>query len=156
MIRLGTIFWLTLAAVAAIAVFQFKYRVQALEAELVALDGQILRTQEATHVLEAEWSFLNEPRRLEQLSRRYLPMAPMTPAQISTVDLLPMPSEGLDATPDRETPALPGTAKLPLAGKSPPVKPTTGTKTAKSTAADVTLVDLIVKGGAVAAGGIKP
>lgn len=156
MIRLGTIFWLTLAAVAAVAVFQFKYRVQALEAELVALDGQILRTQEATHVLEAEWSFLNEPRRLEQLTRRYLPMAPMTPAQISTVELLPMPSDGLDQAPDQEAPALPGTAKLPLAGKSPSVKPVPGTKTAKATSPGITLVNLKVKGDEISVGGIKP
>ena len=89
MLRLGTLFWIGLAVVAGYATIQFKYDVQALERELVQLDSKILRHQEAIHVLKAEWAYLNEPARLERLSRSYLDLSPVRGSQI--VDLAALP-----------------------------------------------------------------
>ena len=150
MIRLSTLFWLTLALVAGFAVYQFKYKVQALEAQLVSLDSEILRTQEATHVLAAEWSYLNEPRRLEQLSHRYLTLAPLAPNQLTSVALLPMPS----ANPgEDEAPFVPDDTDgiKALIGKlQASAKPAPSFKTVKGSAptagSSVTLVSIKVKG----------
>ena len=92
MLRLGTLFWIGLAVVAGYATIQFKYDVQALERELVQLDSKILRHQEAIHVLKAEWAYLNEPARLERLSRSYLDLSPLRGSQI--VDLASLPGRG--------------------------------------------------------------
>ena len=81
MLRLGTLFWIGLAIVAGYATIQFKYDVQALERELAQLDAKILRHQEAIHVLKAEWAYLNEPARLERLSRSYLDLSPSAAAR---------------------------------------------------------------------------
>ena len=64
-----------------------KYRVQDLENQLVDLNSQIARDREALQVLRAEWSHLNEPRRLKILASRYLGMAPIS------LDKVTSPSE---------------------------------------------------------------
>jgi hypothetical protein len=92
MLRLGTLFWIALAVAAGYATIQFKYDVQALERELTQLDAKILRHQEAIHVLKAEWAYLNEPARLERLSRRYLDLSPLRGSQIA--DLASLPGRG--------------------------------------------------------------
>jgi hypothetical protein len=89
MLRLGTLFWIGLAVAAGYATIQFKYDVQALERELVQLDSKILRHQEAIHVLKAEWAYLNEPARLERLSRSYLDLSPLRGSQILDLASLP-------------------------------------------------------------------
>jgi hypothetical protein len=89
MLRLGTLLWFALAVAAGFATIQFKYDVQALERELVQLDSEILRHQEAIHVLKAEWAYLNEPARLERLSRRYLDLSPLRGSQIANLASLP-------------------------------------------------------------------
>src|SRR5215475_9351611 len=92
MLRPITLFWIVLTIVAGYATLQFKYGVQALERELTQLDAEILRHQEAIHVLKAEWAYLNEPARLENLSRRYLDLSPVRGNQI--VDLAQLPGRG--------------------------------------------------------------
>jgi hypothetical protein len=89
MLRFSTLFWITLTVIAGYATIQFKYDVQALERELTGLDGRILRHQEAIHVLKAEWAYLNEPARLERLSRSYLDLSPLRGSQILDLASLP-------------------------------------------------------------------
>jgi hypothetical protein len=91
MIRLGAILWLSFAVVAGVGLFQVKYEVQALEEKLTSLHRQILSDQKAIHVLRAEWSYLNEPARLTELSRRHLDMAPVTAAHLTRFEDLPEP-----------------------------------------------------------------
>ena len=40
-------------------------------------------------VLQAEWSYLNDPSRLEALARKHLPMGPASPSQIVGLDQVP-------------------------------------------------------------------
>lgn len=85
-----TLFWIFLAALVGFGLFHVKYEVQALEEELARLNTDIVREQEALHVLRAEWAFLNRPERLEELNARYLHLGPLTPAQIGGLDDLPL------------------------------------------------------------------
>ena len=80
---------LVLAGALSLALFSLKYQVQDLEDELVYLNRTILADQEAIHVLKAEWSHLNDPRRLRSLARRHLGMKPVMPAQLATIADLP-------------------------------------------------------------------
>lgn len=124
MLRLGTLFWIGLAIVAGYATIEFKYDVQALERELTQLDAKILRHQEAIHVLKAEWAYLNEPARLERLSRSYLDLSPLRGSQI--VDLASLPGRG---TGEAE-PVLPPSNAPNDGGRTVPAKkPASLTKT---------------------------
>ena len=101
MIRTVTLTWLSVATAAAVGLFQVKDDVQALEEELTRLNRQILRDRDAIHVLRAEWSFLNDPARLTELSRRHLELAPVAAEQIADFDAVP---ERLPPAPAEETP----------------------------------------------------
>lgn len=85
------LFLLFVAAAAGVAglLFQVKYEVQDLERELAGVNRQILADQEAVHVLQAEWSYLNQPARIAELSRRHLGLGPMQPEQVAGIAALP-------------------------------------------------------------------
>ncbi|AVM76281.1 cell division protein FtsL [Magnetospirillum gryphiswaldense] len=80
---------LTLAAgLVGIGLFYVKHQVKEQEARLAELNQEIRANQEAIHVLKAEWSFLNDPARLKQLSEKYLDMKVMGPTQVTTMQAL--------------------------------------------------------------------
>lgn len=89
MIRLGTVLWALLVGVSAYAMFQVKYEVVQIEDELTRVNRQLLADREAVRVLDAEWSFLNEPSRLDRLAKRYLALSPIATSQIGHIDSLP-------------------------------------------------------------------
>ncbi|HEX7970204.1 MAG TPA: hypothetical protein VF502_18415, partial [Stellaceae bacterium] len=89
MIRLGTILWALLVAASGYAMFQVKYEVVQLEDELARVNRQIVADAEAVRVLNAEWSFLNQPARLDRLAKRYLSLGPIATAQLGHIDSLP-------------------------------------------------------------------
>jgi hypothetical protein len=74
MIRLTSIIWVSLAGAIGFGLYHLKQEVQALEDALFRLNRNILTEQEAIHVLRAEWSYINQPSRLQSLA------APETPA----------------------------------------------------------------------------
>ncbi len=85
----STFLWLVLAIMVGFGLFHVKYQVQALEEELTRLNAAILKEQQQTHVLRAEWSYLNTPTRLEELAARHLDLGPVETAQIGSVSSLP-------------------------------------------------------------------
>ena len=88
MIRKTELIWISLAAFAGASLFHTSYRVQALTDEISSLEHEITSEQDGIQVLKAEWSFLNDPVRLEQLTAAHLTLKPITVQQISTIDML--------------------------------------------------------------------
>jgi hypothetical protein len=88
---IGRTMLLTIALAAAVGagLYHLKHEVMVLEQELAKTNRAILGDQQAVHVLQAEWTYLNEPRRLEALSRRFLELAPLAAAQVITLNDLP-------------------------------------------------------------------
>jgi hypothetical protein len=94
MIRGATISGLVVGTVLAVIVFAIKYDVQDLEAEYQSLNRQIERDRQAIHVLKAEWSYLNEPKRLRELARLHLGASNLTAEQMGKLNLIPMRYDG--------------------------------------------------------------
>ena len=88
MMRTSTLSILLSAIAIGIGLFMVKYRVQGLESQLDDLNRQIARDREALQVLRAEWSHLNEPRRLKILASRYLSMAPVSLDKVTSPNKL--------------------------------------------------------------------
>lgn len=89
MIRFSTVLWIVTVVAVGYGMFQVKYEVMQLEDELGRLDRAVVEGREAIHVLNAEWSFLNQPARLDLLARRHLELMPIGTAQIGRLDTLP-------------------------------------------------------------------
>ena len=84
-----TLMWLGLATAAVMGLFALKFEVHSLEAELAALNLSIGSDVEAIHVLQAEWSFLNRPTRLQRGVVQYLDLRPVLANQVVGIGQLP-------------------------------------------------------------------
>jgi cell division protein FtsL len=89
MIGRGTLFWILLAATVGFSLFHVKYKVQTLEDDLNRLNAEITKEQEQLHVLRAEWAYLNQPARLQELSARHLTLEPLDAGQIGLIEDIP-------------------------------------------------------------------
>ncbi|WP_119300205.1 cell division protein FtsL [Dongia deserti] len=114
MIRISAIVWVVVLALLGIGLFQVKYNVQSQERELREVRRQIEANYAAIHVLEAEWSYLNDPLRLADLARRHTELVPTTPGQISDFASLPLRIEDVPASPDQ-----PAEPQPPLISSAP-------------------------------------
>jgi cell division protein FtsL len=103
--------YLSLAGIAGFALFHITYKVEQLEHQLATLNKEILKEQNAVHVLKAEWSFLGRPERIEELRRQFLPnLQPLQTTQIGGLDDLPHRTAPLaDAPSQTDTPKIPAT-----------------------------------------------
>lgn len=90
--RFSLLCWLAAGSVTALILFQIKQEVRSLEQDIAATRSEILRDQEALHILQAEWSYLNSPARLAALAERHLGMAPIPAERI--VDFAELPLHG--------------------------------------------------------------
>jgi cell division protein FtsL len=91
MIRPGALVWIGAIVAVAVALFLITYQVKNLEAEIEELNREAEAQEEAIHVLNAEWGFLNRPDRLADLAERHLALAPVNAAQLSAAKTLDWP-----------------------------------------------------------------
>jgi hypothetical protein len=114
--------WAILTIAVGVALFLLKHKVQELEHQLTAKRAQIVRDRGAIRVLEAEWTYLNNPERLRRQSAEYLGFHPPAPGNVATIASLPFKgvprADGAQPTPqvNFETPApMPAQAPAPKA-----------------------------------------
>ncbi len=123
MIRPTSLVLLALAAAAGGALFHVSFEVSALDDRLAELNKNIRDDREAIHVLRAEWSFLNQPERLEELARRHLDLMPVAGNQLTGAGTLPVrPESEIPGLPPGQAPADLETAISLVAG-APRAKP---------------------------------
>jgi hypothetical protein len=121
MIRIGTFVWLALLTLIGVGLYQVELGVLAKEAELKQITQKIDANRDAMHVLDAEWSYLNDPTRLADLARRYTDMVPVTPTQLAGFErLMPRQAPVIDGVPpfERNWPIDPVPETTP-SGKGP-------------------------------------
>lgn len=110
MIRISAFVWVLILGLLGVGLFQVKYNVQSKEVELRRINKQIDANHSAIHVLEAEWSYLNDPNRLADLTRRHTDLVPTEATQIKRFsDLPPRPATAQPDLPALST-AAPSTA----------------------------------------------
>lgn len=90
MLRFVTLFVFILLFGVSAGLYHVKYSVDHMERQGLGLKAKIADEQEAIRILEAEWSSLNRPERLQKLSSRYLELAPVQVSQV--VDFAALPS----------------------------------------------------------------
>lgn len=122
MIRVSVLVWTVILALLGIGLFQVKYNVQSKERELRDVRRQIEANLSSIHVLEAEWSYLNDPLRLADLARRHTDLLPTTPNQIGDIATLPPCQPDQALTPPELAPeqTAPDAAATPLLSSATP------------------------------------
>ena len=122
--RLATWGWLAVVGVAGFATFEVKYQVAQVDDELGRVNRQIDADRDQLRVLSAEWSYLTQLSRLDQLRQRHLTLVPVTRAQLGSLDQIPFRStetvspavsatpSSTPSTPIRPSVRLPGGANL--------------------------------------------
>jgi hypothetical protein len=111
-------------SVSSFALYQTELGVRRQEKQLAGLDRRIDEHQRAIRVLQAEWAYLSQPRRLQDLAFRYLHLAPVSGAQIARVEDLPVRDPaalaGAGGAAASEPPRWPGSQEtLPLPARRP-------------------------------------
>ncbi len=118
--RLTGVLGLVVAAIAALFLFAVKQEVRRMEDDLRAAHRDILDQQEAIHVLETEWSYLNHPARLSDLAKRHLGMQPISAARIVSLETLPLRQPQAQAAAENVAPEpVPGEAGVVPAAAVP-------------------------------------
>ncbi|QXM25549.1 hypothetical protein KO353_04870 [Elioraea tepida] len=111
MLRPATLLWFAVAIAVGLVLYNVKHEVQGLERRLVELNRAIATTRERIHVLEAEWSLLNEPERLRALASRHLELEPMRPAQFVDQAVIASLPAALPRSGEAEVAASPGSGR---------------------------------------------
>ncbi len=88
--RYSTMFWIVLAALSGSALFYTSQQVTGGRDQLARIEKNIGQEEESLRVLQAEWSYLNQPERLEKLAQQYLDLAPMTGRQFARLAEIPL------------------------------------------------------------------
>lgn len=88
MLKRSTLFFVCIAIGTGIALFHIKYQVVVLEQEYKQTLTRIKETKEAIHVLKAEWTHLNDPKRLQALAAKYLSIDPIQSTQFIAMKTL--------------------------------------------------------------------
>lgn len=101
MIRRSALAMFVLTAAFGFALYNLTYEVQRLETELRRTNKAMLAESDAIRVLQAEWSYLNEPGRLSALAKKHLHLAAVGGGRIKAVADLP----ARDGAPARIEPA---------------------------------------------------
>lgn len=92
MIRTLDIILVCAMIVAATVTYQIKHNAEEKQEEVKALQAQIRHEEETIDLLEADWSLLNQPARLQRLSTAFedqLGLKPTDPKQVATRNELP-------------------------------------------------------------------
>lgn len=103
MIKLPTLFWLIVAAIAGFAMFAVKYQVQELSDQLARTAKQADDVERGIRVLDAEWAYLNRPDALSQMNQRFLSLAPIATKQLRA-DVTDIPMRPAPTTPPPAAP----------------------------------------------------
>jgi hypothetical protein len=110
MIRPSVVVWLVAVGCLGFGMFQVKREVQDLEDKLVRVNRGITSDRDAIHVLKAEWSYLTQPTRLAEVSKRHLALSPVATAQLGQIENIPLKQQQQSVAAVATAPAQPGAA----------------------------------------------
>jgi len=130
--RKSTFLWLLLAVICGCMLFRTSQEVTDGRTKLAAIEASTRKEDESIRVLEAEWSYLNQPDRLEKLSKQYLTLAPLKGKQFSKIS-------GLEDKTAGDKPAADVTADKTANDKAETANPVLATVDAAEDETDTTV-----------------
>lgn len=80
--RRSTVFVVLMTSIVGFGLFQLKYEVMKLENQHKNIHRSIKNSEEAISILNAEWSHLTSPERLQKLAHKHLDVMPVSGKQL--------------------------------------------------------------------------
>jgi cell division protein FtsL len=77
MFRMINLALIVAVLVAGFKIYTLEFRTRAKEREIVRIEKEIAQEKENIRLLDAEWSYLSSPKRIERLAREYLKLEPV-------------------------------------------------------------------------------
>jgi cell division protein FtsL len=111
MTRVLSIIGVVLLMASSFGLYKLKYQVQRLDRQAHALEKSIEHEKRSIRVLDAEWTYLNQPKRIQDLATRFLHLKPLETSQIGTIDSIPFRGAHPDAEPRVATRAAPPSSR---------------------------------------------
>lgn len=141
--RKSTLLWLALATFCGVSLFHTSQKVHDAQEKIASLRQAAAKEEESIRVLQAEWSHLNQPERLEKLVNSYLKLAPLKGRQFTRIEDIPLKSEQKSQTEEttastkaeeivqapQPAPVAAVAVKSPVAAKPAPAAPVVKIKT---------------------------
>ena len=90
MIRITTLVWIALLVIAGGTVMRVSYQVRHVEKHLIEVTRATGQEAQAIRILGAEWDTLNDPKRIDQLSKRYLSLESTPIRRVVALDDVPL------------------------------------------------------------------
>lgn len=97
MFRIFNAALLIVMATAAAITYAMKHQAEIAADKVARIEREIAREKDAIQLLRAEWSVLSQPGRLQGVAEKYqeyFQLSPFSPAQIATVEEIPLRSFG--------------------------------------------------------------
>jgi hypothetical protein len=119
MTRMINFVLIALMLIGAGVVYDFKYEAERAAAKVAKINRKIDAERDAIATLKAEWSLLNQPKRLQELAERhrgFLELDPLDPTQIGSIDDIPFKPAVPVAPSTPAAPATNGTASASATG----------------------------------------
>ncbi len=95
MMRVVNLISILVAVILIACLYHIRYDVDNHKREMLRVESNILANKKKMKVLRAEWSALNNPIRLEKLSKQYLALEAIRPAQLISLkenNIKPLPT----------------------------------------------------------------
>lgn len=132
MMRMINFLLIALMLIGAGVVYDLKFEAEKATAKVARINRKIDTERDAIATLKAEWSLLNQPKRLQELTERhhaYLELDPLEPTQIGSIDDIPfkpaVPADGAPrpaGAPGTTTTAAAATPASPVLAPRPSSK----------------------------------
>jgi hypothetical protein len=90
MIKITTLLWVVLLIVAGGTVMNVSYKVRHVQQHLNEIARDAQQQKDAIVILSAEWDSLNDPKRLDDLSKRFLELSPTPIQRVVSLESLPI------------------------------------------------------------------
>jgi cell division protein FtsL len=117
-VRAVNVVFLAAMIVAAIVTYALKHQAEVAAENIGRLQADIAKERDKIRTLNAEWSFLNQPSRLDALVKEhadYFQLQPFTPDQVAAIDEIPMRNRPAGTDPTATTAINDAMIKVTLA-----------------------------------------
>lgn len=81
-----SLFFIVLTCIIGAWLFYLKYSVMEIENKIRQTKREIIEERKNQHILKAEWKTLTSPERIQRLTKRYLNLEQIDPAQLREYD----------------------------------------------------------------------